>query len=193
MLDFSILSFIQGRPEWLLKDLVSWPLCLQYEEVRDEDDIVRGPGVGGEGEPGGAGGRGGELRVWGEHRHHLWPGLQRLPISQAGLPAEVSWNTVCLSHGTSLLIFRVGSWSKNTGELIFEPNPAYQSGDKHIRWTCAPSLLTDQKIELKEYYHTISYLKDGEDVEKGVMNPGESYSLVGVNLGNTNYDIQCEM
>ena len=92
-----------------------------------------------------------------------------------------------------LLIFRVGSWSKNTGELIFEPNPAYQSGDKHVRWTCAPSLLTDQKIELKEYYHTISYLKDGEDVEKGVMNPGESYSLVGVNLGNTNCDIQCEM
>ena len=121
MVDFSILSFIQGRPEWLLKDLVSWPLCLQYEEVRDEDDIVRGPGVGGEGEPGGAGGRGGELRVWGEHRHHLWPGLQRLPISQAGLPAEVSWNTVCLSHGTSCSSSELGAGLKILASWYLNP------------------------------------------------------------------------
>ena len=39
------------------------------------------------------------------------------------------------------------------------------------------------KIELKEYDHTISYLANGEDVARGVRDPEEQYSLVGLKLG----------
>ena len=45
--------------------------------------------------------------------------------------------------------------------------------------------LLDNEIELKEYDHTISYLAKGEDVAKGVMDPKESYSLVGLKLGES--------
>ena len=44
-------------------------------------------------------------------------------------------------------------------------------------------LILDTKIELKEYEHTISYLQKGEDIEKGVKNAGDRYSLIGVKLG----------
>ena len=45
------------------------------------------------------------------------------------------------------------------------------------------TFLLDEKIELKEYDHIISYLKKGEDIEKGIKNADEIYSLVGVKLG----------
>ena len=41
----------------------------------------------------------------------------------------------------------------------------------------------DTKIELKEYEHTISYLQKGEDIEKGVKNADDRYSLIGIKLG----------
>ena len=52
------------------------------------------------------------------------------------------------------------------------------------------TFLLDEKIELKEYDHIISYLKKGEDTEKGIKNADETYSLVGVKLGKHRKDHQ---
>ena len=85
----------------------------------------------------------------------------------------------------------MASWSKTIEELIFEPNRAYQSG-RNKRFLkivvselkfISPSMISDTKIELKEYEHTISYLLQGEDIEKGVKNVADRFSLIGVKLG----------
>ena len=79
----------------------------------------------------------------------------------------------------------MASWSKTIDELIFEPNRAYQSGKQIFFFLniFTPSIILDTKIELKEYEHTISYLEKGEDIEKGVKNAGDRYSLIGLKLG----------
>ena len=95
----------------------------------------------------------------------------------------------------------MGSWSKTSDELMFEPNQAYQSGIvlefskkrgeivvlflflKMIPKISFYPYPIDTKIELKEYEHTISYLQKGEDVEKGIKNVDDRFSLIGVKLG----------
>ena len=84
---------------------------------------------------------------------------------------------------------------------MFEPNQAYQSGIvlefskkkggnssfiplfKMIPKISFYPYPIDTKIELKEYEHTISYLQKGEDVEKGIKNVDDRFSLIGVKLG----------